>query len=75
VTTIDDLITLIRDEMGLSVTQDDADLPLDQVAGWDSLHLLSLMTLLERRTARSVPFVDLVEAGSLREILDLAVAA
>jgi acyl carrier protein len=75
VDTIDDFITLLRDEMGLPVTTGDAHLHLDQVSGWDSMHILALLTVLERRTGRSLPLADVLEATSLQDIYRLAVAA
>jgi acyl carrier protein len=75
VNTIDDFITLLRDEMGMPVSAGDAALSLDQVAGWDSVHVLSLLSVLERRTGRSLPLADVLEAGSLEDIYRLAVAA
>jgi acyl carrier protein len=72
VTTIDDFIALLRDEMGLTVTEQEVGLSLDEVAGWDSVQLLSLLTLLEWRTGRSVAIADVLEAQSLRDIYALA---
>ncbi|AKH80915.1 acyl carrier protein [Streptomyces sp. CNQ-509] len=74
-TTIDDLVVLIRDELGLPVSVEDADRPLDEIAGWDSVHLLWLTAAIERRTGRSVSLPDLLEAGSLSGIHKAAVAA
>ncbi|MFE9031849.1 acyl carrier protein [Streptomyces iakyrus] len=73
--TIDDLVVLIRDELGLAVSVQDAERPLDEIAGWDSVHLLWLTTALERRTGRSVSLPDLLEAGTLGGIYRAAVAA
>jgi acyl carrier protein len=73
VKTIDDFLALLQDEMGLPVTSDDTAVSLDQVAGWDSVHLLTLLTLIERRTGRGLRLADALEAGSLREIYALAV--
>jgi acyl carrier protein len=75
VKTLDDFLALLRDGMGLPVGAADVDLSLDEVAGWDSVHLLSLLTLLERDTGREVSLPMLLEAGSLRAIYALAVAA
>jgi acyl carrier protein len=68
-----DLVALLHDEMGLHVTEDHARLRLDQIDGWDSVHLLSLLTLLERRTGRSLSLAAVLEAGSLHDIYTLAV--
>jgi acyl carrier protein len=73
VNTIEDFISLLRDDMGLPVTVQDASLSLDQVAGWDSVYLLSLLTQLEWRTGRSLSLADVLDAQSLRDIYTLAV--
>jgi acyl carrier protein len=73
VNTIEDFISLLRDDMGLPVTEQDASLSLDQVAGWDSVYLLSLLTQLEWRTGRSLSLADVLDAQSLRDIYALAV--
>jgi acyl carrier protein len=73
--TIDDFLVLVRDEIGLPIAPEDADLPFDQVQGWDSVHLLSLLTALERETGRPISLPDVLEAASLREIHTLAVGA
>ncbi|MGW0337525.1 acyl carrier protein [Streptomyces sp. NPDC003011] len=73
--TIDDLVVLIRDELGLPVSVQDAERPLDEIAGWDSVHLLWLTAALERRTGRSVSIPDLLEAETLGGIYRVAVAA
>lgn len=73
--TMKDFIALLHDEVGLLVTEQDTGRHLDQVVGWDSVHLLSLLTLLERRTGRVMPFADILDAQSLHEIYALAVSA
>lgn len=73
--TIDDFVTLLNDEIGLQVTAAEAELKLDQVPNWDSLHLLSLLSALERATGRPVSMPDVLEASSLKEIYLLAVDA
>ncbi|MFG1918448.1 acyl carrier protein [Micromonospora sp. NPDC048898] len=70
---IDELVALVRDELGLPVTVADADRHLDDVTGWDSVHLLWLAATLERRTGRSVPLPAVLEAESLGEIFRVAV--
>jgi len=70
---IDDFVTLLRDEIGLPVTTEDILLGLDQVPGWDSMHLLTLLTLLERQTGRRIPLPAMLEAPTLERIYALAV--
>jgi acyl carrier protein len=75
VNTLDDFMTLVRDELGLPVTAEDAGRDLDQVAGWDSMYLLSLLAALERRTGRSLSLPELLDASSLADIYALAAAS
>ena len=70
--TVDDFVELLSDEIGLAVTVHDLDSSFDQVPGWDSVHLLTLMMLLERRTGRPVSLPAMLEAPSLGHIYQLA---
>lgn len=72
--TIDDFVALVCDEVGLPVTAEDIESGFDQVPGWDSVHLLTLMMALERRTGRPISMPDLLEAPSLGHIYRLAVS-
>ncbi|MBW5248116.1 acyl carrier protein [Streptomyces poriferorum] len=72
--TVDDFVTLLRDELALPVTADDLGRGLDTVESWDSVHLLALCTVLERETGRSLPLADVLEASSLKDVYLLAVA-
>ena len=67
-TTIEDFGALIRDELGLDIADADLDAALDQVAGWDSVHLLTLLTVLERETGRPISLPAVLEASTLAEI-------
>jgi acyl carrier protein len=71
---IDDFLTLIQDELGLPIGVEDLSRTLDAVPGWDSVHLLSLLTLLEHRTGRRVPVAGLLEAPSLERIYALVMS-
>ncbi|MEU9080409.1 acyl carrier protein [Kitasatospora sp. NPDC004745] len=71
---VDDLIALIQDELGLPIGTEDATASFDDVPGWDSVHLLWLLTALERETGRSLPLAALLEAPSLQAVYDLASA-
>lgn len=68
---IRDLIGLVRDELGLMITLDDIERELDELPGWDSMHLLWLVTQLEQRTGRSVTVIDVLEAPNLESIYGL----
>jgi acyl carrier protein len=74
INSVPDLETLINTELGLPLTVEDAALPFDALPGWDSLHLLWLLSALERATARSLSLPDLLAAGSIEEIYRLATA-
>lgn len=69
---LDDLLALLNDQLGLTVSADRVDDPLDTIPGWDSLHLLWLITTLETRTGRRIAMAEFLEAGSLAEIYDVA---
>ncbi|MFE2428506.1 acyl carrier protein [Streptomyces sp. NPDC059373] len=74
-TDLEEFIALIRDDLGLPVTVEDAGRRLHDLPGWDSIHLLRLVTVLEDRTGRSISVIDLLEAPSLESIYDLAATA
>ncbi len=74
-TTFEDFVLLVRDELGLPVDVAGADVRLDEVPGWDSVHLLSLLTALERELGRPVSLPDMLTATSLRDIYRVAVPA
>jgi acyl carrier protein len=64
---VEELITLIQDELGMAVTPDDADRSLDEIPGWDSVHLLWLVTVIEQHTGRLVVSLpDLLEARDIK---------
>lgn len=72
---IDGFAALIRDELGLPLTAEDIGRNLDELPGWDSMQLLWLITVIERTSGRSLSFPAVLEASTLEQIYDLAVAA
>jgi acyl carrier protein len=74
VNSLDDFIAMVRDELSLLVTVDDAGRGLRELPEWDSLHLLTLVTVIEDRTGRNVSVIDLLEAPDLASIYELAKA-
>ncbi|KUL23660.1 hypothetical protein [Streptomyces regalis] len=72
--TVEDFVVLLHDELALSVTVEDLGRSLDSVESWDSVHLLTLCTLLERETGRSLSLADVLEAPSLEAVYRMAVA-
>ncbi|GAA1522136.1 hypothetical protein GCM10009677_63820 [Sphaerisporangium rubeum] len=73
--TVDRFVTLLRDEMALAVTADELAKDLDAVDSWDSVHLLTLCTILERETGRSLSLAKVLEAPSLEAVYRLATAS
>lgn len=71
--TIADFVTLVRDELFLPVTVETVGVEFDRLEGWDSVLLLTLLTVLERETGRRISLPDLLEAPSLRHVYDVAV--
>jgi acyl carrier protein len=74
-TTIDDFVALVRDELGLDIDRADVARDLDELPGWDSLQLLTLATALERSTGRAIVLPDILEATSLADIYAVAADA
>jgi acyl carrier protein len=74
VNTIDDFLDLVGTELGLPVSRDDVGRRLDEIDGFDSVLLLSLLGALERETGRPVPLAGVLEAPSLGRIYELATA-
>jgi len=71
----DDFIRLIRDELALPLGGKDLESDLDHVVSWDSLHVLRLVTAVERETGRRIPIGRLLEDRSLRAIYARVAAA
>ncbi|MEN3362551.1 MAG: hypothetical protein V7637_6533 [Mycobacteriales bacterium] len=69
---IDDFVTLVREEIGLPVDPADLDRHFDEIPGWDSVHLLRLLTALEKKTGRRISLPAVLEASSLESIYTLA---
>lgn len=74
-TDIDGFLNLVSAELGLPIQREQAELPLESVPGWDSVHLLSLLTVLERETGRQISLPEVLQAKNLDEIYRAAVGA
>jgi acyl carrier protein len=70
---VDDFLSLVETELGLQVTSQEATRSFDELTGWDSVHLLSLIAAVERRTGRQVSLARVLEASNLVEIYLVAV--
>jgi acyl carrier protein len=65
---LDDLIGLANDELGMGLAPQDATTPLDGLPGWDSMHILRLVSLLEEALGRPLPLADVLAARTLEDI-------
>lgn len=65
--------TLLEEELGLHLTPEDLDRPLDDVPEWDSVHLLRLVTVVESVTGRRLPVAELLEAVTFKEMYDVVI--
>ncbi|PYC68197.1 acyl carrier protein [Streptomyces tateyamensis] len=72
--TVDDFLALLRDELGMPVSTEDLPRGLDEVPGWDSVHLIWLLSALEQRLGRPVSLARILEAPTLAEIYQVALA-
>ena len=70
---IGDFVTLVREELDLPITAEDACREFDEIPGWDSIHLLWLIAILEQKTGRGISVIDVLEAPNLEYIYELAV--
>lgn len=68
-----EFLTLLDIELGLAVGPGDLRRDLAEVAGWDSVYLLRLLSVLESHVGRSLPLAELMEIRTLQGIHDLAV--
>ncbi|WP_031075126.1 phosphopantetheine-binding protein [Streptomyces sp. NRRL WC-3742] len=67
-----ELIAVAATELGLPLGPEDAEADFDDLPGWDSLHLLSLLTALEGLSGRRLSLPDLLGARTLAEIHRIA---
>ncbi len=73
--TQDDFIRIIRDELALPLVGGDLESDLDQVVSWDSMHVLRLVSALEKETGRRIPIGRLLEERSLRGMYERVASA
>ncbi|WP_238432039.1 acyl carrier protein [Streptomyces cavernae] len=64
-------LAMVRDGLGMDLTEEQLAADFDLLPDWDSVHLLRLVMLLERETGRSVPVRRVLQARSMREIHSL----
>ncbi|MYS43666.1 acyl carrier protein [Streptomyces sp. SID5998] len=66
-----DFAGLVRDELGIDIDETELDRPFDALEGWDSVHLLTLLSLLEKETGAPLSLPDFLDARSLASIYEL----
>lgn len=71
--TVVDLISLANEHLGTDLEPEDAGRELTELPSWDSVHLLRLVSLLERELGRPVPVAEMLQARSISEIWTVAV--
>jgi len=72
-TTLDMFVELVRDELGLPVTRQNVGSALEDIPGWDSIHMLALLMVLERETSQRLSLPEMLDADSLQSIYEMAV--
>ncbi|MCD0451591.1 acyl carrier protein [Actinocorallia sp. API 0066] len=65
-------VEILRDELDIDVTADDLTRSLDELPGWDSVKLLTLLVALERHTGATLSLPDLLEARTLAAVHETA---
>ncbi|WP_231607903.1 acyl carrier protein [Streptacidiphilus albus] len=75
IATPEDYVVLLRDATGLDLDLPALESDFDSLPGWDSLHLLKLVSALERATGQRIPVGRVLEARSLEQIRRVAVGA
>lgn len=72
--TLDDYVRLVNDEIGMPLAPEQVGSDFDELPDWDSMYLLKLVTALELATGRKVQVTRILEARSLKDIYEQAVA-
>jgi len=60
--------TLLEEELGLYLEEEDLDRPLDDFPDWDSVLLLRLVTVVEGVVGGRIPVADLLQARTFRQM-------
>ncbi|MFE0514805.1 acyl carrier protein [Streptomyces sp. NPDC058964] len=68
VDTLEGFLALLRDELSLDTTVEEARRSLVDLPRWDSLYLLRLVTLVEEETGRRLSLSPVLQARTLAEI-------
>jgi hypothetical protein len=62
---------LVGHETGLDIGEADLGVGFDELPGWDSVHLLALLGVLEAHSTRPLSLPDILAAPSLESIYGL----
>lgn len=63
--TLEDFTFVLQNNLGLAYKEDDLSIPFDDLQGWDSVHLLRLVTFIPE-----LSIAKALTAGSLREVYE-----
>jgi aryl carrier-like protein len=72
---LNEFAELISDHIGIRLEGEDLHRQVEDVPGWDSVHLMWLLTVLERATGRRLSLPAVIEAPTLAHVYELAVTA
>ncbi|MDJ0744617.1 MAG: acyl carrier protein [Xenococcaceae cyanobacterium MO_167.B27] len=68
---ITDLIDLMQEVLELPITEQDINIHFDCLDGWDSLHILRLITSIEAETGQKIAVASILQARNIQEIYQL----
>jgi acyl carrier protein len=66
-----EFVDLLQDEIGLDVGAGDLGRAFDDLSGWDSVRLLAMLVLLEKRLGRPLSLPGFLEAANLESIYEM----
>ncbi|WP_058042451.1 hypothetical protein [Streptomyces roseifaciens] len=69
-----EFLTLLDEDLGLRLSVEDLSRDVDTLLHWDSMHLVRLLSVLERRTGKSIALNSLLEARTLNQARKLVMA-
>lgn len=68
--TIDEIKLVLAETFSLKPEEIPDDAAMGQLNGWDSLGHLNIMSELQRRYNREIPFEKITELGNLKSLVD-----
>lgn len=66
----EEFIAILDEEIGFSISMEDLKVGLDSLADWDSIMLLRLQLILERKLRRRIALPKLLEARTIEAIFE-----